>query len=149
MPEIVGDIVVDRPVEEVFDFVADGRNEPKYNPQMLRSELITTGPVGVGSRFAALHRGLRRPVEMGVELTEYDRPRRLGSSTQMAWAQVDGVLTFEPDGTATRLRWVWHVRPTRRWRLAAPLVKAIGGRQERACWHGLKKYLESNPVRQA
>src|SRR6266700_4799156 len=28
---VQGDIVINRPVDEVFDFVADERNEPKYN----------------------------------------------------------------------------------------------------------------------
>jgi hypothetical protein len=32
---IEGEIVIDRPVEEVFDVVADERNEPRYNPRLL------------------------------------------------------------------------------------------------------------------
>lgn len=64
MPRIVGDILIDRPVEDVFDFVADERNEPTYNRTMLRSQMLTTAFVGVGSGFAATHRGRRRPVEM-------------------------------------------------------------------------------------
>jgi hypothetical protein len=35
-------------VEEVFDFVVDKRNEPKYNPNMLSVEQITPGSVGRG-----------------------------------------------------------------------------------------------------
>lgn len=146
MPRITGDIVVDRPSEDVFDFVADGRNEPKYNPDMLRSELITTGPVGLGSRFAAVHSGRRRPVDLVVELTEYDRPRRLASVSRMPGVEVRGVLTFDPVGSATRLGWAWEVRPQGLARLAAPLVKVMGARQERACWQGLKRYLESGQV---
>ena len=33
--------MIARPVEEVFDFVADERNEPRYNPRMLRAEKLT------------------------------------------------------------------------------------------------------------
>lgn len=146
MVEIVGDILIHRPVDEVFDFVADARNEPTYNPQMLRSELVTAGPIGVGTRFAEVHRGLRRPVPFVVELTEFERPRRLGSTTRMPVAQVEGALTFEAVGGATRLRWAWQVRPSGLWRLAAPVARALGARQERACWQGLKRYLETAPV---
>jgi hypothetical protein len=32
MADINGEIIIHRPVEEVFDFVADERNEPRYNP---------------------------------------------------------------------------------------------------------------------
>jgi hypothetical protein len=31
MARIGGELVINRPVEEVFDFVADERNEPRYN----------------------------------------------------------------------------------------------------------------------
>ena len=51
MARIAGDIVIDRPVEVVFDYVADQSNEPRYNPQMVRAEKMTAGPVGVGTRF--------------------------------------------------------------------------------------------------
>jgi hypothetical protein len=36
MARIAGDIVIDRPAEVVFDYVADQSNEPQYNPQMVR-----------------------------------------------------------------------------------------------------------------
>ena len=48
MARVDGEIVILRPVEEVFDFVADERNEPRYNPRMVRSELISEGPIGWG-----------------------------------------------------------------------------------------------------
>ena len=45
MARVSGEILIERPVEEVFDFVADQRNEPIYNPRMLQSEKITDGPI--------------------------------------------------------------------------------------------------------
>ena len=38
MVRIDGEIVIDLPVEVVFDYVADQSNEPQYNPQMVRAE---------------------------------------------------------------------------------------------------------------
>jgi len=38
--------VISRPVEEVFDFLADGRNEPYYNPHMLLAEQTSAEPIG-------------------------------------------------------------------------------------------------------
>ena len=53
MVHIEGEIVIERPPEAVFDFVADERNEPRYNPRMLRVEQISAGPIGLGTRFRA------------------------------------------------------------------------------------------------
>jgi hypothetical protein len=41
---IEGEIVIKQPPEVVFDFVADERNEPRFNPQMLSVEQLTSGP---------------------------------------------------------------------------------------------------------
>jgi Polyketide cyclase / dehydrase and lipid transport len=43
MANITGTIDIARPVEEVFDVVADQRNEPRYNPDMLRAEKTSPG----------------------------------------------------------------------------------------------------------
>lgn len=63
MVRIEGEIVIKRPLEEVFDFVADERNEPRYNPRMRRAEQISDGPIGVGTRFRAEIASMGRLVE--------------------------------------------------------------------------------------
>jgi hypothetical protein len=146
MPEITGEVVIDRTVGEVFDFVADERTEPLYNPALLASKKLTSGPIGAGTRFAAVHAPARHPVEMTIEVTEYDRPRTFGSRTTMSWADVRGTLTFEAAGAGTRMRWAWHVQPKRFARILTPVIGIVGRRQERAVWEGLKRYLESGSL---
>lgn len=142
MAHINGEIVINRPVQEVFDFVADERNEPRYNPGMLRAELLTPGPVGLGSRFRAEMRTRPRPVVMTTENTGYDRPRRLASITRLPTMDIEGALTFDPVPAGTQMRWSWDVAPRGLLKLAAPVVARIGARQERAIWTGLKRVLE-------
>ncbi len=43
MARINGEIFIARPPEVVFDCVSDQRNEPKYNPGMVRAEKLTPG----------------------------------------------------------------------------------------------------------
>lgn len=57
MKPIRGEVLINAPAENVFDFVADERNEPLYNRNMLHVEKLTPGPVGRGTRFAAQMRG--------------------------------------------------------------------------------------------
>ena len=142
MGRISGEILIERPVEQVFDYVADQRNEPIYNPRMLHSEKITDGPVGVGTRFRATAQSGRREIEMLIEVTEYQRPGRFGSRTTMSTAEVDGGLTFEPVDGATRMSWSWDVRPRGSLWLLAPLVARLGRRQEQTIWAALKVQLE-------
>jgi hypothetical protein len=145
MTFIEGEIVIARPAETVFDFAADQRNEPLYNPRMVRAEKVTGGPVGEGTVFRSAVRAIRRPAEMRCELTGYHRPARLASLTTMAQADIAGTLTFAPVPGGTRMRWAWVVRPKGMSRLLTPVISRLGRRQERAIWTGMKRYLEAQP----
>lgn len=144
MSHVRGQILIDRPVDEVFDFVADERNEPTYNPAMVRVEMLTDGPVGEGSRYRAEVISRGHPVEMVIETMSCHRPTDLSSTTTMEWAHIRGTLTFAPVGTGTRMTWDWDVAPTGPARLLGPVVGIVGRRQERAIWTRLKQVLEAS-----
>jgi hypothetical protein len=140
---IAGEIVINRPIDVVFDFVADERNEPRYNPRLRRVEQITPGPIGRGTRFRAETTAtMGRTADMVIEWTDFERPRRLASSTHMSAIDIHGTLTFDPVPAGTRMRWWWDITPRGLLRLVRPLVARLGQRQERANWAGLKRYLE-------
>lgn len=143
MVSIKGETVIGRRPETVFDFVADERNEPRFNPHMLRAVKLSDGPVGKGTRYRATMKSLGRTFDMLTELTEYERPTRLSSRTEMSSADIHGTLTFEPDPAGTRMRWAWEMEPKGLSRLAGPLIAAVGHRQEAAIWDGLKQHLEA------
>jgi hypothetical protein len=145
MTRIEGEIVINRPLEEVFDFVADERNEPRYNPRMLRAEKISPGPIGVGTRFRAETKTMRGSAEMVIEVTTYERLRRLGSSTQLSSMEIHGTLAFEPFPEGTRMHWEWDVEPRGLFKPFSSIVAWMGRRQERRIWANLKRYLEAQP----
>ena len=122
MTRITGEIVIDAPADVVFDFVADQRNEPAYNPHMVRSAKVTPGPVGKDTQFRSAVRSRGRLAEMAIEYTGFQRPSRLASTTRMAQAEFSGTLTFEPADAGTRLRWSWDARFTWPLRLVAPVL---------------------------
>jgi uncharacterized protein YndB with AHSA1/START domain len=146
MARIEGEIVIDRSVEAVFDYVANQSNEPQYNPQMVRAEKITAGPVGAGTKFRSAVASRGRTAEMLIEFTGYDRPRRLASTTTMQQADISYTLTFEPAGPGTRMRWSGQVRPKGPYKLLGPLITSLGRRQERRIWTSLKHRMEASPA---
>ncbi|MDA8330292.1 MAG: SRPBCC family protein, partial [Candidatus Dormibacteraeota bacterium] len=122
---------------------ADERNEPRYNPQMLRAEQISSGPIGLGTRFRAETASMGRTAEMTIEFTTFERPRQLASTIQMAAMDIQGTLTFDPVPEGTRMRWSWDVEPRGVFKLMTPLIARMGRRQEETIWTGLKHYLEA------
>ena len=146
MARIEGEIVIGRPVDVVFDYVADQSNEPQYNPHMVRADKITPGPVGKGTQFRSAVASVGRTAEMLIECTGYDRPRLLESTTTMAQADISYTLRFEPAAAGTRMRWSGQVRPKGAYRLLGPVITWLGTRQEQRIWASLKQHLEAAPA---
>ena len=145
MAQIEGEILIDQPVDVVFDYVADQSNEPHYNPHMVRAEKITPGPVGKGTQFRSAVASMGRTAEMLIEYTGYDRPTLLASTITMAQADFSYLLMFEPAAAGTRMRWAGQVRPKGAFRLLGPVISWLGTRQERRIWASMKQHLEAAP----
>lgn len=143
MAQIEGEIIIERPVGEVFDFVADERNEPSFNPKMSSVEKLSDGEIGLGTRFSAEVISGGKPLSMVIEFVTFERPHRLGSRTTMPGMVILGELAFEPAGDFTRMRWAWDMQPAGVMRLIRPLIVSIGRRQELEIWTSLKKCLEA------
>jgi hypothetical protein len=61
------------PAEEIFDVIVDARNEPRWNPKMLRAQMLTPGPVAAGTTFRVVFGpGVGEAL---IEDTKIDRPR--------------------------------------------------------------------------
>lgn len=74
MGDTIKDVMgIECPAATAFDFMADVRNELDWNSGVSEVELLTTGPIGKGSRFRIVdQRG-----EQEVEITTYQRPDAL------------------------------------------------------------------------
>jgi len=146
MARIEGEIVIGRPVDVVFDYVADQSNEPQYNPQMVRAEKITPGPVGKGTRFRSAVASRGRTADMLIECTGYDRPELFVTTTTMAQADISYTLRFEPTPAGTQMRWLGQMQPKGAFRLLGPVITWLGRRQEQRIWAALKQHLEATPA---
>ena len=65
--EFRGTAVIDRPIEEVFAFLADGENDPKFSPRVLEISKATDGPPGVGTRYKSTVDDFARAIKAAVE----------------------------------------------------------------------------------
>lgn len=68
---------------------------------------------------------------MLVELTEFDRPHRLGSHTTSSIMETSGTLSFAPEAEATVMTWDWQVRSKGWFRLISPLDRSVAAWNER------------------
>lgn len=140
MAQLAGVCHFAQPPEAVFDIVADERN--RYDPTIQRADLLTQGPIGVGTRFRSVAGRGRRATEMIVEITGYDRPRRLDTITHSNAVDITSSLMFESVEDGTLMRWSVQLHPRGPLRLLSPFLAPVGRRQLRRVWTGLQAYLD-------
>jgi uncharacterized protein YndB with AHSA1/START domain len=76
MPSASNTVTIQRPIEDVFAFVADGLNGPKWRPGIL--DIAHASGHGVGQLY---RQGVKGPggrrIAADYEITAYEPPRRL------------------------------------------------------------------------
>jgi uncharacterized protein YndB with AHSA1/START domain len=70
-------VVIDRPIEAVFAFVADGENDPKFSPRVQEIEKKTDGPPGLGTVYASTVKDAGMTTKREFELTEFVPPSKI------------------------------------------------------------------------
>ena len=102
MPSADRTVTINRPVEEVFAFVADGRNAKLWRSGVLDVDLVSGD--GAGARYS---QGVRGPggrrIPADYEITDFEPNSRIGFRATAGPVRPDGSFTFEGMGTGTIL----------------------------------------------
>ncbi len=102
MPHASHQVIIQRPVEAVFAFVADGEQCPRWRAGVLDIKRISGE--GVGTRYAQGVAGpMGRRVAADYEITVFDPPRRIEFQTLAGPVRPRGRYDLEPADGATRL----------------------------------------------
>ncbi|MFD9433417.1 SRPBCC family protein [Streptomyces sp. NPDC060002] len=75
-------VEVDRAVEEVFAYLADGRNDPQFSPRVLKIERIPEAPTTVGTVFRSTVKDAGMKTAREFRITALDAP------VKIRWAEV-------------------------------------------------------------
>ena len=95
---IENSVLIRRPIEEVFEYLTDLRNELSWNPQCRSMEKVGDGPVGLGTTFRAKWK--QSPL-IEVVCTAFDRPR--------SWQYTNGgpiAVVLESDQLGQQAVWM-------------------------------------------
>jgi uncharacterized protein YndB with AHSA1/START domain len=108
------------PPEEVFDILADLRNDTQWNSRVSRAELRSPEPIGLGSRFAIVNGG----TAYDVTITSFDRPSRLVFEAS-GKPDLTIACTFAPKAGGTELESDFDFRPRGALKVLFPLFAPL------------------------
>ena len=85
-------VEIDRPIDEVFDFLAAGVNDPKFSKRVLEIKQTTDGPPGVETVFESTVKDAGMKSHREIKLTEFERP------TKIRWTEISKNSVTSSDG---------------------------------------------------
>ena len=96
-------VTIDRPIEQVFAFLADGENDKKFSPRVIEISKATDGPPGKGTIYKSTVKDAGMKTKREFELTEFEPPTRIRwterSKNLVTVPQGGYDLTAQDDGT--------------------------------------------------
>jgi uncharacterized protein YndB with AHSA1/START domain len=85
-------VVIDRPIEDVFAFLADGENDKKFSARVIEIAKTTDGPPGVGTVYESTVKDAGIKTKREFKLTEFEAP------TRIRWTELSKNLVVATDG---------------------------------------------------
>lgn len=114
---------VNAPPEAVFAAFSDFENCPKHISGIQRVEMLTPGPVRVGTKFKETRMMFKREATETMEVTAFDPPHRYALGCNSCGCIFESVIRFEPEAGGTRVDVDFN---TRSMTLMAKLMSPLG-----------------------
>jgi uncharacterized protein YndB with AHSA1/START domain len=135
--------LVDRPIEDVFAFLSNPLNLPKWQAMIAKIEQIVPGAIGLGSKFNVQAAMLGRAMEGVMEITSYEPPTKFSFTNKAGPMEIAVTVTLKSVGTGTKVTINPQGNPAGVFKLAeGPLTHQLKGQME-ANLAKLKSILEA------
>lgn len=95
--------LVGKPIEDVFAYIGNLHNMPKWNTTVVDVEQITPGDVGVGTKFKSVGKMLGRRVEGEMRVTAYEPDTKIGIQMNAGPALINMSIGLKPVDTGTEV----------------------------------------------
>ena len=120
---------IDRPADEVFAFVSDASNNPRWQRGMRSCEWTSPPPIGVGSTYRQEAKFLGRTVVTEFEVVDHEPGRSITIRSTSGPFPITVRRSVTPtDGSTTRVEAVIGGDPGRFFRIAGPLLQRLAQR---------------------
>ena len=137
------EVVVERPVSEVFAYITDVSNLPEWQAGVLETRAEGDAPLRVGSRFTERRRFLGRHIESTIEVTEHEPDRVFSLRVVSGPVPLEVRHTFDQVDGVTRIRSAGRGEPGRLFKMAGPLVARRAKQTFERDFARLKELLEA------
>jgi uncharacterized protein YndB with AHSA1/START domain len=135
--------IIDRPIEDVFAFVGDQTNTPRWQAGLVEVRRTSDGPIGIGTTHTLVRTFMRRRMEADNEYLAYVPNELITFRTTTGPVRMEASYVFESTADGTRLTSRIEMDASGLMNLAEPLIAAGLRREMKAAFQVLKDLLEN------
>ena len=143
MPTITQSVTVNRPVEEVWDFIGSFENTTRWSRGVLEARQTSDGPLGVGSTLQTVVRAFGRRRTADYLVTEYEPRHAFAFEVSSGPMTSRARYSVEPAGAGTRLTASGEAQATGLYKLLAPVLVRTLERHSQDDLTNVKRILEA------
>lgn len=131
--------LIEAPPVRVFAIASNFSNSDGVVKAIVRSELLTAGPIGVGTRFKETRKMFGKEATEEFEVTAFDPPTGFELAVHSCGAEVKSQFRCFPEGSGTRLEvdMIWR-NVTFLAKLMSPLTWMMSGMMRKCVEQDLK-----------
>ena len=111
MIDLEMNVLIDRPIHDVFAFVSMPTNLPQWQAGIKEVKQTSSGAVGVGATFQNSGEILGRRLNGKMEVTDFEPDAKFGFKGVNGPMTVQATITFKPVGTGTKVTLSMHAEP--------------------------------------
>ena len=136
-------VVIDRLPDEVFAYISNFENNPKWQSGMQQAKFTSEGPLGVGSTYTQVAKFLGRRIQSTFEVLEYAPERMVKATTTSGSFPITFTRLVKPVEGGTQVAAIIEGDASGFFKLAEPLMARLVQRSVDADYANLKHILET------
>lgn len=141
---------INAPIERVFELASDFASAPQRIAGIHKVEMLTDGPVGVGTKFKETRIMMKKEATETMEVLAFDRPRGYTLGAYSCGTQYESTFDFVPEGGGTKMTMTFKYTPKSFFaKLFSPLAGLMAGMVRKLVeqdMEDIKKTAESDAV---
>jgi uncharacterized membrane protein len=143
MTKVEVSVIINRPAVEVFGFISNFENNPRWQSGVQEATITSEGPFGVGTTYTQVAKFLGQRIETDFEVIEYEPDRKVKARSTSGSFPIQFMRMVEPIEAGTKVSAVIEGEAGGFFKLAEPILSRMTRRQIEADYANLRDLLEA------
>lgn len=136
-------ININKPYQEIFAYIANFENNPKWQGGMLEATFTSDGPLQIGSTYEQVATFLGKKIYTTFEVIQFEKDHLIKINSVESSFPITVTRFVEPAAEGTKVSAIVEGDASKFFKIAQPLLKAMVKRSVTSDYKRLKKLMES------